>query len=104
MSLQKRMEAGDDRAALVYATIGTYLGYALLEYGSLYEFDHVLTLGRVTTGIGGSLIVDRAREVLLAEDPPTAERLVFHEVSERDKRHGQAVAAASLPALGTAVE
>lgn len=97
--LQGRMDAGDERAARVYETIGTYLGYALLEYTGLYAFDHVLTLGRVTTGAGGSVIVDRAREVLAAEDPAIAARLVFHEVSERDKRHGQAVAAASLPAI-----
>jgi len=34
------------------------------------------------------------------EDPSLADALVFHEVSEREKRHGQAVAAASLPPLG----
>jgi hypothetical protein len=34
-----------------------------------------------------------------AEDPGAAAALTFHTVSEREKRHGQAVAAASLPEL-----
>jgi hypothetical protein len=56
-------------------------------------------LGRVTSGPGGDLIVGRARDVLAAEFPELAERLQFHVPGEQDKRHGQAIAAASLPAL-----
>ena len=59
--LQQLMAAGDPRAARVYETIGTYLGYALLEYRELYEFDHLLLLGRVMTGAGGDTITGRAR-------------------------------------------
>jgi predicted NBD/HSP70 family sugar kinase len=99
VQLQRLMAAGDDRAVRVYETVGTYLGYALLEYRDLYAFEHVLLLGRVTSGAGGQLIEERAAEVLRVEDPPAAEAIAFHRVSERDKRHGQAVAAASLPAL-----
>ena len=51
------------------------------------------------TGRGGDVILERARDVLRAEDPALAEDTTFHTASERDKRHGQAVAAASLPAL-----
>ncbi len=51
------------------------------------------------TGSGGEVIRDRARDVVRVEDPAAADSITFHEVSERDKRHGQAVAAASLPAL-----
>jgi len=98
--LVQDLMAGDDvRARLIYETIGTYLGYALLEYRTLYELDNVLVLGRVTSGPGGDLIVDRAADVLRAEDPASAETVTFHRVSERDKRHGQAVAAASLPEI-----
>ncbi|MFI5225167.1 MAG: ROK family protein [Candidatus Limnocylindrales bacterium] len=97
--LQSLMADGDDRARRVYQTIGTYLGYALLDYRTLYDVDHVLVLGRVTSGPGGDAIVDRAEEVLRAEDPGAAAAVAFHRVSERDKRHGQAVAAASLPSL-----
>jgi len=99
VELQRLMAAGDDRAVRVYETIGTYLGYALLEYRDLYVFEHVLLLGRVTSGAGGEVIEERAAEVLRVEDAPAAEAIAFHRVSERDKRHGQAVAAASLPAL-----
>jgi predicted NBD/HSP70 family sugar kinase len=97
--LQELLAAGDRRAAVVYETIGTYLGYALLEYRDLYEFEHVLLLGRVLTGEGGEIIREQARTVLVSENPSIAEGLAFHAVSERDKRHGQAVAAASLPPL-----
>jgi predicted NBD/HSP70 family sugar kinase len=98
--VQDLMSAGDPRARLVYETIGTYLGYALLEYRDWYEFEHLLLLGRVMTGPGGDVISERARAVLAAEDPDFGAAIVFHAVSERDKRHGQAVAAASLPDLG----
>jgi predicted NBD/HSP70 family sugar kinase len=97
--LQGLMADGDERARRVYDTIGTYLGYALLEYRTLYDIDNVLVLGRVTTGTGGDIVVDRAIDVLRAEDPEAADAIRFHRVSERDKRHGQAVAAASLPEL-----
>ena len=97
--LQDLVAVGDERAARVYETIGTYLGYALLEYRDFYEFDHLLLLGRVMTGPGGDVITDRARAVIEAEDPPAATALTFHTVSEREKRHGQAVAAASLPEI-----
>jgi predicted NBD/HSP70 family sugar kinase len=97
--LQQLAASGDDRARRVYETLGVYLGYALLEYRELYDYRHVLLLGRVMSGPGGEVIRDRARDVLGAEAPELAESVTFHEVSERDKRHGQAVAAASLPAL-----
>ncbi len=97
--LQALMAAGDPPAAMVYETIGVYLGYALLDYREFYDFDHLLLLGRVMTGPGGDVIIDRARAVIRAEDPAVAEQITIHTPSERDKRHGQAVAAASLPAL-----
>jgi predicted NBD/HSP70 family sugar kinase len=97
--LQARMAEGDPRAADVYRTIGTYLGYGILHYADFYAIDHLLLLGRVTTGRGGDLVIDGARKVLRAEDPATAERITFHAASERDKRHGQAVAAAGLPVI-----
>ena len=106
VQLQELMAAGDERAARVYETIGTYLGYALLDYRDLLRLRHVLVLGRVVTGIGGDIVLARAQEVLASDDAvdPAAAvsrqaRITFHTVSERDKRHGQAVAAASLPAL-----
>jgi predicted NBD/HSP70 family sugar kinase len=97
--LQERMAAGDPRADFVYRTVGTYLGYALLTYREHYDLDHLLLLGRVMTGAGGDVIIETARAVLAAEDPAAAEGIVFHLADERQKRHGQAVAAASLPSI-----
>jgi predicted NBD/HSP70 family sugar kinase len=93
------MEAGDERAAKIYQTIGTYLGYALAHYTDFYVFENVLILGRVTSGKGGDLILAGAKEVLEKEFPELAKRIAFHIPNEKDKRHGQAVAAASLPRL-----
>ena len=98
--LQGLMAADDPRATRVYETIGTYLGYALLDYRELYDIEHLLLLGRVMSGAGGDVIIERAQAVLAAEDAAAAEGITIHVPSERDKRHGQAVAAASLPALG----
>ena len=97
VTLQDLMVSGDERAVRVYETIGAHFGYALLEYADFYDFEHVLLLGRVMTGPGGDIIGARATEVLAVEgiDKPVK----FHAVSERDKRHGQAVAAASLPRI-----
>jgi predicted NBD/HSP70 family sugar kinase len=100
LCLQELMAAADPRADRVYRTVGTYLGYALLTYREHYDLDHLLLLGRVMTGAGGDAIIETARAVLEAEDPAAAEGIVFHLADERQKRHGQAVAAASLPALG----
>ena len=99
VALQSLMDRGDPRAASVYQTIGVYLGYALLQYHAFYDFGHVLVLGRVMTGAGGDVVVEHAQAVLRAEDSSAGDNVSFHTMSERDKRHGQAVAAASLPSL-----
>jgi hypothetical protein len=57
-------------------------------------------MGRVTSGIGGERILLRAREVLAAEFPAVASRTRLRMPDEKDKRHGQAIAAASLPVIG----
>ena len=96
VKLQELMAAGDERAVRVYETIGAHFGYALLDYADFYAIDNVLLLGRVATGRGGAVIQSGAETVLAAEG---SRPIRFHEVSERDKRHGQAVAAASLPRI-----
>jgi predicted NBD/HSP70 family sugar kinase len=97
--VQQLMAAGDYRAAKIYETIGVYLGYGVAHFADFYDLRHVLVLGRVTSGPGGDLIVNGAREVLELEFPELARQVAFHVPSEKDKRHGQAIAAASLPAL-----
>jgi predicted NBD/HSP70 family sugar kinase len=93
------MANGDDRARKIYRTIGTYLGYGVAHFAEFYDLRHVLVLGRVTSGRGGDDIMSGAREVLDVEFPDLASRLEFHVPDEQDKRHGQAIAAASLPAI-----
>lgn len=97
--VQQLMAQGDPRARKIYETIGVCFGYAIAHYAEFYEFDHVLVLGRVTSGEGGTVMLDQAREVLQLEFPDLAAHLQFHIPDEKDKRHGQAVAAASLPVI-----
>ena len=97
--VQALMAQEDERARKIYESIGVYLGYALADYSDLYEIDHVLLLGRVTSGPGGSILMEKAREVLSLEFPDLASRLQLHMPDEKEKRHGQARAAASLPKL-----
>jgi predicted NBD/HSP70 family sugar kinase len=97
--VQELMERDDYRARKIYQTIGVYLGYALAHYADFYDFRNVLVLGRVMTGVGGDLILTGAREVLGMEFPQLSKRISFHTPGEKEKRHGQAMAAASLPRL-----
>ena len=95
--LQKLMKAGDARALRVYETIGIAFGYALAHFASFYDYQCLLIMGRVTSGAGGDVIIERARAVLRDDFPALRIDLVVPD--EKDKRHGQAVAAASLPPL-----
>lgn len=95
--VQDLMKDGDNRVPAIYETIGIWFGYALAHYADFYDIDHVLVLGRVTSGKGGEIIVDRARRVLESEFPEL--RMDLHVPDERMKRVGQSVAAAGLPEL-----
>src|SRR5207237_9098893 len=94
--VQALMLDGDPRAKKIYQTIGTYVGYGVAHFAGFYDLAHVLVLGRVTSGPGGDDIVAGAREVLDVEFPDLARKIEFHVPDEHDKRHGQAIAAASL--------
>jgi predicted NBD/HSP70 family sugar kinase len=95
--VQELMSADDYRARKIYQTIGVYLGYAVAHLADFYDLENVLILGRVTSGPGGAVILAGAGEVLRAEFPELAAKITFHIPDEKDKRHGQAIAAASLP-------
>jgi predicted NBD/HSP70 family sugar kinase len=98
-AVQKLIAAGDERARRIYRTIGVYFGYNIATYADFYEVRNLQVLGRVLTGEGGDLILSTASQVLRAEFPELAERIHYHIPDEKEKRHGQAIAAASLPAL-----
>ncbi len=98
--VQSLMKQGDERARNIYQTIGVYLGYGIAHFANFYDLRHVLILGRVTSGEGGDIILNGAKEVLKLEFPELAAQIAFHIPDEKDKRHGQAIAAASLPDIG----
>jgi predicted NBD/HSP70 family sugar kinase len=95
--VQELNQQGDARSARIFETIGVYLGYALAHYAEMYDFRHLLLLGRVTSGAGGDLIMQKANEVLRVDFPELTQKLTLHLPDEKSKRVGQAVAAASLP-------
>ena len=99
IAVQTAMQAGDARARKIYESIGVCFGYAIAHYAEIYELKNVLVLGRVTSGEGGEVILARAATVLSEEFPALAEKIRLRMPDEKNKRHGQAAAAASLPAL-----
>ncbi len=84
----------------IFTTVGRYFGYAVAHYADYYDIREVLALGRVTSGAGGDLLLEEAQAVLRTEFPQLAEKIGFRQPGEKEKRHGQAIAAASLPTLG----
>ena len=97
--VQELLAKGDPRPRGIFETLGVYLGYGLLHYADFYAIKHVLLLGRVTSGQGGTLMLDKAREVLALESPALHETINLHLPDELTRRVGQSIAAASLPRL-----
>lgn len=97
--VQAQMKAGNENAARIYRTIGTCFGYSIAHYAEFYEIEKLLILGRVTSGEGGNIIIEVANRVLEDCFPEFASAITITTPDEKMKRHGQAVAAASLPAL-----
>ena len=96
--IQKLMAEGDEMAKNIYECIGIYLGYTLAWYSEFYDIKHALLLGRVTSGKGGDIILEKAKEVINAEFPNYANINVMMP-DESNKRVGQSIAAASLPEI-----
>ena len=97
--VQQLLNSGDPRAKRVFETVGCCFGNALARLADFYPVRNVLVLGRVTSGEGGTLILAEAQRVLRTEFPELAERLQLVVPDETTRRHGQAIAAASLPEL-----
>lgn len=97
--VQALMSKDDERARAVYETIGVCFGYNIALYADFYDVEHVLMLGRVTSGKGGEIILERARHVLKEEFPELADKIKLIVPDEKTRRVGQAIAAASLPAI-----
>lgn len=99
LAVQAAMRRADPRAAQIYESIGVYLGYAVAHYADHYPFRHLVVSGGVTSGPGGQRILEHATDVLQGEFPELAEAITCHLPEEKDKRLGQAIAAASLPSI-----
>jgi len=98
-AVQELHKKGDPRADSIFESIGCYLGYALAFYADFFDIKHVLVLGRVTSGKGGSIITEKAKEVLRKEFPELADKILIHLPDESSRRVGQSIAAASLPEI-----
>lgn len=96
-AVQSLHEQGDERAIRIFETIGYYLGYSLAHYADFYDIKHILILGRVTSGEGGNIILEKASAVLKEEFPELANQIKLHLPDESNRRVGQSIAAASLP-------
>jgi len=99
-SVQERLESGHQGAAKIWQSIGRYMGYSVAHYADFYDLEHILILGRVTSGRGGPVIVEEAQRVLEGEFPELASRIQIQLPDEKSRRVGQSIAAASLPAIG----
>lgn len=95
--VQALMEKDDPRAISVYNSIGAYLAYAVELYSQFYDIHHLIALGRVMSGKGGELILERAQSILREEYPELYAKVQVMLPDEKTRRVGQSVAAASLP-------
>jgi predicted NBD/HSP70 family sugar kinase len=97
--VQELLEASHEGAKKIWQTIGCYLGYSIAHYADFYDLKHVLVLGRCTSGVGGKVILEGARDVLSKDFPDLEEKVNIQLPDEKSRRVGQAIAAASLPAI-----
>ncbi len=95
--IQALMEKGDDLAKQIYEDIGVYLAHTIPFYAMFYDIKHMLLLGRVMGGKGGDIILETCKKVL-AEEYPSCARIDIGLPDENNRRVGQSIAAASLPA------
>ena len=95
--VQGLMKEHDPRAREIYENIGTYLGYSIAYYSEFYDIKYLLLLGRVTSGEGGDIIIEKANEVLKNAFPEYKDIQIVTP-DEWTRRVGQSIAAASLPA------
>jgi predicted NBD/HSP70 family sugar kinase len=97
--VQRLADEKNDMALEIFKTIGVYLGYSIAYYARFYDISHILILGRVTSGIGGVLILENAQKVLNESFAELAEKIHVTLPDEKSRRVGQSIAAASLPKI-----
>ncbi len=100
LEIQALAEQGDERALNVFRSIGTAFGYTVANFCDFYPvIETAVIMGRVTSGVGGDIIRDEANRILAKVFPEIKTTVAVPDDSMR--RHGQAVAAATLPEIRT---
>jgi predicted NBD/HSP70 family sugar kinase len=94
--VQKLLEEGHNGARQIFETIGVYFGYAVAHYAEIYDINYLQVMGRVISGEGGDIIIEKANAVLAEEFSELAEKITIYIPDEYERRIGQSVAAASL--------
>ena len=97
--VQAAMEKGDEKAVKVYLEIGRFLAHAIPWYNEFYDYENMMILGRVTSGLGGSVILETAKAMLKDVYPEWAEKIDIFMPDEKARRLGQSVAAAQIPVI-----
>ena len=97
--VQDAMEKGDARAMRVFMSIGRFLAHAIPWYQQFYDYENLMILGRVTSGLGGEIILETARAFLHEIYPEWAEKIDVFMPDENARRLGQSVAAAQIPQI-----
>ncbi|MBQ8587506.1 MAG: ROK family protein [Oscillospiraceae bacterium] len=95
--VQNLVQKGDERAQKIFASIGAYLAHTMKLYCRFYDVHHMIVLGRVMSGIGGSIILDTCLKIMAEEYPELSKKVRVMLPDEKTRRVGQSVAAASLP-------
>ena len=97
--VQAAMEKGDAKALKVYLEIGRFLAHAIPWYNEFYDYENMMILGRVTSGLGGEIILETAKRILGDVYPEWAEKIDIFMPDEKARRLGQSVAAAQIPVI-----
>ena len=95
LEVQSMAEQGDERALIIFRSIGSGFGYTVAGFTEFYPaIGTTVVMGRVTSGVGGDIIVREANRILAEVFPELETTVAAPDDSMR--RHGQAVAAATL--------
>ena len=98
-AVQAAMEKGDAKALKVYVQVGRFLAHAIPWYNEFYDYENMMVLGRVTSGLGGEVILETAKTLLHDVYPEWAEKIDVFMPDEKARRLGQSVAAAQIPVI-----
>jgi len=100
LGVQALAEKGDERALSIFRSIGTAFGYTVAGFCDFYPLvNTVVIMGRVTSGAGGDVISREANRILADVFPSLETTVSVPDDSLR--RHGQAIAAATLAEIRT---